>query len=446
MQPEQTPTRKVFPETRAAGDVEQQRTTEMMPLLNVLAHSAAPALRFHGHLAPAAQGIGGLLTGRRARRELSMAKPRPANRGGEIADVDQLCTFIQDATRLDPHRKPGAQLATLIHWIFNLESVAIFDVDLDEVYHAGEPLEGLKDVLQNICIFSTVSDDPETGVIRRVLRMGNLPIGALLIRGETHGRMADTIAALIAISFDRYHALANESRIESARQAEQLRTTVLDSLAHAYKTPLTAISAASEGLSAMGNLSPAQANLVALIDEQTAALTRLTTRLLKTSKLNASEMIPHVEKVAVLPLIEDVVAGLADQLSKMRVDIVLSQDDLAVICDRGLVVALLTQYVDNAAKYSNAGTTITIRAAEHATEVMFSVHSYGPVIPAADLERVFDRFFRSSVSENKVPGTGIGLSVAKRSAQAHGGHVWVTSDAEKGTSFFASIPQQGARS
>jgi two-component system sensor histidine kinase KdpD len=58
---------------------------------------------------------------------------------------------------------------------------------------------------------------------------------------------------------------------------------------------------------------------------------------------------------------------------------------------------------------------------------------------------VFDRFFRSSVWENKVPGTGIGLSVAKRSAQAHGGHVWVTSDAEKGTSFYASIPQQGAR-
>jgi K+-sensing histidine kinase KdpD len=130
----------------------------------------------------------------------------------------------------------------------------------------------------------------------------------------------------------------------------------------------------------------------------------------------------------------------------MTVNIALSGDDLSLNCDRGLIVALLTQYVDNAAKYSNAGATITIRAAEHATEVMFSVHSYGPVIPAADLERVFDRFYRSSVSENKVPGTGIGLSVAKRSAQAHGGHVWVTSDAEKGTAFCASIPQQGVRS
>ena len=148
--------------------------------------------------------------------------------------------------------------------------------------------------------------------------------------------------------------------------------------------------------------------------------------------------------VAVLPLIDDVVASLSDQLSRFAVETTLSRDDLSLHCDRGLTVALLTQYLDNAAKYSDAGTVITIRAAEHETDVVFCVHSYGPVIPPADLELVFDRFYRSSVSENKVPGTGIGLSVAKRSAQVHGGHVWVTSDAAKGTAFFASIPQQGA--
>ena len=103
-------------------------------------------------------------------------------------------------------------------------------------------------------------------------------------------------------------------------------------------------------------------------------------------------------------------------------------------------MALLTQYVDNAAKYAHAGTTVTIRAAEHSSEVIFSIHSVGPVIPAADHERIFDRYFRSSIPANKAPGTGIGLSIAKRAAQAHGGHVWVTSDGKKGTTFFASLP------
>ena len=105
--------------------------------------------------------------------------------------------------------------------------------------------------------------------------------------------MANAIASVVAITFDRYHSFANESRTESARQAEQLRTTVLDSLAHAYKTPLTVIGAASEGLSATGSLSPAQAGLVAQINEQTALLNRLTTRLLKTARLQASDMIPR---------------------------------------------------------------------------------------------------------------------------------------------------------
>lgn len=387
----------------------------------------------------ALNALGGLLGARRARLK--------AKDGSEDSDPSlPLCTLIEEATKLDPRRKPGSQLATLVHGVFNLEAVAIFDGDLKEIYQAGEPLETLQDVLENITIFGTVSDDPDTGLSRRVLRIGDLPIGAMLLRGEVHGRTADSIAALVAITFDRYHALANESRTESARQAEQFRTTVLDSLAHAYKTPLTAISAASEGLSAVGELSPAQSNLVALIEEQTAALTRLTTRLLKTSKLHASEMIPHKEKVGVLSLVEDVVASLADQLSKMSVDIQLSRDDLSVHCDRGLMVALLTQYLDNAGKYGDPLRPVTIRAAEHATEVIFSVHSYGEVIPPEDLERVFDRFYRSSASANKVSGTGIGLSVAKRCAQAHGGHVWVSSDAEKGTAFHASIPQQGVTS
>jgi two-component system sensor histidine kinase KdpD len=169
-------------------------------------------------------------------------------------------------------------------------------------------------------------------------------------------------------------------------------------------------------------------------------LNRLTTRLLKTARLQASDMVPHAEKVAVVPLIEDVVDSLRDQLSSVSVKVTIAQDDLSLRCDRSLLVALLTQYVDNAAKYAIARSEITIQAQEHAGEIVFSVHNIGPVIPVTDFERIFDRYYRSSIPSNKVPGTGIGLSVAKRTAQAQGGHVWVTSDVGKGTTFFASLP------
>jgi two-component system sensor histidine kinase KdpD len=151
-------------------------------------------------------------------------------------------------------------------------------------------------------------------------------------------------------------------------------------------------------------------------------------------------MTPHAQKVAVAPLIEDVVASLRDQLTSFSVKTLIAHDDISLRCDRSLLVALLTQYVDNAAKYSLAGSAITIQATEHAAEVIFSVHSFGPVIPEFDLERVFDRYYRSTAASNRAPGTGIGLSVAKRTAQAQGGHVWVTSNKEKGTTFYASLP------
>ena len=145
------------------------------------------------------------------------------------------------------------------------------------------------------------------------------PIGSLVVRGETSPLTNNAIASLIAITFDRYRAFANESRIETERRTEQLRATVLDSLAHAYKTPLTAIRAASTGLGEMGHLSPGQADLVALIDEQTSLLGDLTTRLLTTARLDAGEVSIHVGQVSVGTLIEEVLAGLKDRLASMKV-------------------------------------------------------------------------------------------------------------------------------
>jgi signal transduction histidine kinase len=105
-----------------------------------------------------------------------------------------------------------------------------------------------------------------------------------------------------------------------------------------------------------------------------------------------------------------------------------------------MMVMLLTQYIDNASKYSIFGSTITIRAEKTRAEVVFSVRSFGPVIPINDRERIFDRYYRSTARPSRAAGTGIGLSVAKRVALIHGGSVWVTSDEAEGTTFYAAIP------
>jgi two-component system, OmpR family, sensor histidine kinase KdpD len=359
------------------------------------------------------------------------------SRSGQMHDLYE---FTRRTLQMNLHVEPGPQLAELVHEIFALEAVAVFDADLHTVYQAGYWGVDPQEMAQNVYYFETSDDDGETGLGRRVVRLGTVPVGSLVLRGETTPLVNNAIASLIAITFDRYRAFANESRIETERRTEQLRSTVLDSLAHAYKTPLTAIRAASTGLGEMGNLSEGQAELVALIDEQTGLLNELTTRLLTTARLDAGEVALRATPVGVASLIEEVVASLADRLAPMKVAIKLEEDDLVLNCDRQLMVMLLTQYVDNACKYSIFGTSITIRVVRGRAEVIFSVHSYGPVIPMADRERIFNRYYRSSTQANRAPGTGIGLSVAKRVAVIHGGYVWVTSEEVEGTTFFAAIP------
>ena len=359
------------------------------------------------------------------------------SRGGEMQDLYE---FTRRTLQMNLHMEPGPQLVELVHDIFNLEAVAIFDADLHDVYTAGYWSVDPQELAQNVYYFETSDDDPESGIGRRVVRLGAVPIGSLVVRGETSSLINNAIASLIAVTFDRYRAFANESRIETERRTEQLRATVLDSLAHAYKTPLTAIRAASTGLGEMGHLSAGQAELVALIDEQAGLLGELTTRLLTTARLDGGEVATHVEQISVGTLMEEILEGLKDRLASAKVSVQIEDENLKLNCDRQLLGMLLTQYIDNACKYSNFGTTITIRAMAAVGEVIFSVHSFGPVIPMADRERIFDRYYRSSTYANRAPGTGIGLSVAKRAAQIHGGYVWVTSDEQDGTAFFAAIP------
>ena len=395
------------------------------------------------HIPP--QGFLGAIRPRRLTPVLRRALRAARRTNSTTAEMHDLFEFTRSTLQMNLGVKPGPQLAEQVRKMFRLDAVALFDADLQEVYEAGKWKSDPNELVQNVYHFETTDDDPDTGVSRRVVRLGTVPIGSLVVRGEVSPLTVSTLAAVIAITFDRYRATANESRIEAEREAERMRSTVLDSLAHAYKTPLTAIRAASSGLAEMGKLSRGQAELVALIDEQASLLSELTTRLLTTARLgegNAEEPPRElrIERVGAESLVAEVMAGLGERVVAADVRIAIAPEGLEFACDRELVAMLLTQYVDNACKYSDAGSTIRVTIERSGNEVIVSVHSFGALIPAADRERIFDRYYRSSASATRAAGTGIGLSIAKRAALAHGGSVWVASDETVGSTFFAAIP------
>jgi two-component system, OmpR family, sensor histidine kinase KdpD len=353
--------------------------------------------------------------------------------------------FTRSTLQINLSVKPGPHIAEQLHKLFDLDAVALFDADLREVYTAGKWSVDVNELAQNVYHFESSDDDRQTGISRRVIRLGSVPIGSLVLRGDVDPLTSSALAAIIAITFDRFRATANESRIEAEREAERMRATVLDSLAHAYKTPLTAIRAASSGLAEMGRLSAAQAELVSLIDEQAALLNELTNRLLTTARLESADvqgtrLALQLEMVSVAALIEEIVASLGERSAANEIRIEVAPRDFAFPCDRRLVSMLLTQYLDNACKYSDAESPITVRAERSETEVLLSVHSFGDIIPPSDRERIFDRYYRTSAAATRAAGTGIGLSIAKSAAAAHGGSVWVAAGERGGNTFFAAFP------
>jgi len=114
--------------------------------------------------------------------------------------------------------------------------------------------------------------------------------------------------------------------------------------------------------------------------------------------------------------------------------------DSVIRVDARLLQMALIQMLDNASKYARPLSPITLRVAAINSDVVFSVENEGSSIPAEDRLRVFERFYRSPGSQHKAPGTGIGLSVTKRIADAHCGRVWVECYLKERTTFFFALP------
>jgi two-component system sensor histidine kinase KdpD len=343
---------------------------------------------------------------------------------------------------VDRRQTIGPQIVPLIQEIFGTESVALFDATAARMDTTGSGANELEQLARNAYFQDStlVGDDAHTWA--HVLRLGSRPVGAIALRGPHLGRLTMVpVASLTAVALERARSFEKESRAEAARQTEQLRTAVLDGLAHAFKTPLTAIRTASSGLLEAGNMSDDDRELAALIDEQAEHLNRLTTELLQMAKIDAAEVRLHREPVAVLALMEDIVERYRGQLQGRRIEVSENPFGLEVYGDREILATALGQFIENAARYSTPGTAISVTAEENLGEVVIATHNEGPPIRPSDRERIFERFYRAEESRHRASGTGLGLSIAKKAAEAHGGRTWVVSEERAGTTFFFALPQ-----
>src|ERR1039457_2764276 len=237
-------------------------------------------------------------------------------------EVQKLYELSRRILLLDRRRTIGTQIVSLIHEIFGTESVALFDAKSARVDAIGSLADDLEQLARRAYFQDSTLEGADEQTWAHVLRLGSKPAGAIALRGSEVGRLTIvSIASLAAIALERARSFEKESGAEAARHTEQLRTAVLDALAHSVKTPLTAIRTASSGLLEAGRLSTDDAELAALIDEQAEHLNRLTSELLQMARIDAAEVRVRRERVGVLTLVENVLARYREQLQDRHVEV-----------------------------------------------------------------------------------------------------------------------------
>jgi two-component system sensor histidine kinase KdpD len=341
----------------------------------------------------------------------------------------------------DTSGEPGALITSLIREIFELDAVQLFDAQSGKTHRSGENLVGVEEQTRRTYFLGEDSFDPQMRSWYCVLRLGTRPVGGLALNGADMTKLAATaLASLSGVALERARALQRESRAQAARQTEQLRTAVLDALAHEFKTPLTVARTASSGLLAVGGLSELQRELVTVVDQQASKLDHLASGLLTAARLDGAEFKPQREPVLLSGLVSAAIRSLADDTDWARFRVSVPDGEILVSADRELILTSLVQLVDNAIKYSEPGSPVDFNLTVDRTAVVLRVRSKGLVIMPVDRERIFERFYRAPETHHLPAGTGLGLSIVKKIVEAHGGHVWAEGEMNYGTSFSISLP------
>jgi len=356
-------------------------------------------------------------------------------------DMERLYETSRRILLLDSSGEAGGRITSLIREIFELKAVQLFDAPSGLTYESGASPQGTKQKMREAYLLGADTYDPATRTWFCVLRLGSRPVGGLALHDTGMTKLAATaLASLSGIALERVCALQRESHAQAARQTEQLRTAVLDALAHQIKTPLTITRTASSGLLALGGLSELQTELLTEIDQQASKLDHLASRLLRAAMLDSAEFSPRRESLLFSQVIDAAIDKLDQAADRGRLHISEPNREIPIFADRELIVTSLVQLFDNAIKYSIPESPIDITFAAGKTEVVLTVRSKGLVVTQDDRKRIFERFYRAPETHYLPAGTGLGLSIVKKIVEAHHGRVWAEGEPDYGTSFCMSLP------
>lgn len=252
--------------------------------------------------------------------------------------------------------------------------------------------------------------------------------------------VAQALASLLSLVFERVRSSEDRAKIQSAQRGDELRTTVLNALAHSFRTPLTSIKAAASALRASSMITnPDGRELIAIIDEEADRLDQLIAESLDLARIESHRENPRQEECHFSVIINRVQARVARYLGRREFIVDVPEDLPTLLADEFLLEQMLVQVVDNAWKYSRPGSRIQISAAVSGDNLIVTVRNEGSEIRESERALIFDKFYRGTGDRHRVEGTGLGLAIARTIAEAYQGQVRLDMEPE-GPAFRFTLP------
>lgn len=368
------------------------------------------------------------------------AKNRAAEATRRQHEMEKLYALGRSLLLLDSGSGVAGQLAQSIAQVFGLKAAALFERASDRVYLGGPEELALPEArLRDAAIQGAAFDDAKAGITVLPVRLGGPATGSLAVpSGSVSDTALHAIANLAAITLERGRAQELATRAEAARQNQELKSTLLDALAHEFKTPLTSIKAAVSGLLAGGEL--ATEELLTIVEEETDRLDSLVSEAIQMARIEAGQVRLEREPLNVAELISSALKKTGRAILEREVRLDVPPDLPPVLADRELAGLVIRQLIGNSLKYADPGSPIEIRARAEGGQAILTIADRGPGIPEREQARIFERFYRIPTASGAAPGTGMGLAIARDIVEAHGGALQVHSRAGEGSEFSFTIP------
>jgi len=371
----------------------------------------------------------------RARRQTMEAQ-------GRRQDVERLYSFSQQLLVAENVLELLNQIPHFLTATFGAREAAVYVSIKDQIYRSDPDSRVIfPDRLRDAARGEFFSDS--TGQLAVFpLRMGTRNVGSFGISGElpSHQTM-EAVGSLIATAIERANAVERLTRTEASRESERLRSALLDSVTHEFRTPLTSIKASVTTLLSEAKLDEEQQrDLLSVINEESDRLNRVVGEAVEMAQLDAKEVRLDLQPHQIREAIEAALADSRHALANHPVEVRLPETLPPAMMDSGRIKKVLQHLLENAAKYSSPGSSIFVSAEVKNGRLITSVADRGAGIDDLERSMIFDKFYRGQSQRYRVQGTGMGLAIVKAIVEAHNGRIEVTSQLGHGSVFSFGLP------